>query len=44
MPKREFWGSRHDREGEMCHAENGICGKGMTGKARCVMPEREFVE
>ena len=42
MPKREFWGSRHDREGEMCHAENGICGKGMTGKARCVMPEREF--
>ena len=37
-------GSRHDREGEMCHAGKGICGVGMTGKARWVMPEREFAE
>ena len=37
-------GSRHDREGEMGHAGKGICGVGMTGKARWVMPEREFAE
>ena len=39
-----FCGSRHDREGEMSHAGKGICGVGMSGKARCVMPEREFAE
>ncbi len=34
---------RHEREGEMSHARGGFWGKGMTGKASCVMPEREFV-
>ena len=33
---------RHDREGEAGHAGGGFVGVGMTGKARCVMPEREF--
>ena len=36
--------SRHDWEGEMSHAGKGICGVGMTGKARWVMLEREFAE
>ena len=39
--KGNLW-SRHDREGEVGHAGKGICGVGMTGKARWVMPEREF--
>ena len=39
--KGNLW-SRHDREGEAGHAGKGICGVGMTGKARWVMPEREF--
>ena len=33
---------RHEREGELCHAGKGFCEVGMTGKASCVMPEREF--
>ena len=41
--KGNLW-SRHDREGEMGHAGKGICGKGMSGKARWVMPEMEFAE
>ena len=41
--RRGDLGERHDREGEMSHAGKGICGKGMTGKARRVMPERDFL-
>ena len=43
MPERGFLGSRHDREGEEGHAGKGIWRKGMTGKARRVMPERDFL-
>ena len=35
---------RHEREGEMSHARGGFWGKGMTGKASCVMPERNLWE
>ena len=40
--QRGILGERHDREGELCHARKGFCGIGMSGKASCVLPERDF--